>query len=44
MFSKSSSNLEVANFNQEEIADEICDRIINTHFQELKALSQRLQQ
>jgi len=27
---------------KEEIADEICDRIIKTHFQEFKALSKRL--
>lgn len=28
---------------KEEIADEICNRIIKTHFQELKALSKRLE-
>ncbi|WP_373481535.1 HI0074 family nucleotidyltransferase substrate-binding subunit [Acetobacterium sp.] len=29
---------------KEELADEICERIIKTHFQELKALSQRLKE
>ncbi|KAF5080012.1 polymerase beta, Nucleotidyltransferase [anaerobic digester metagenome] len=41
IFSSSRSNLEVANFT-DEIADEICDRIIKSYFQEFKALSKRL--